>query len=385
MARSRQGNNIKKSLKFFIYGIQGSRKSSRCLDFARMKNENGEPFKVLYLDCETGSVDFFLDDLEAEGIDVNNVYIVYTSSYDELEHYVNKAIKNEDIYELDEDGEETDIVVLDASGNPFKADAIVIDGITVVADNVKQSALNLSEKRAGVRAKVKNLIGDEKAVMIETASLEFKDFDKIKNKGRSLIRNLITNTDKCVAITGRDKVEKVMKKDSKDNMQLVSTGERVPESWDFIRYEVFTVLHTYIDEETGETYAIVENKDRTGIHAPQERLNEDEWTLLDWQPIIDGNRGKKNCVIHDSYEKGIEKDEKMYSKLVGEGEIISNDSNTELTAENYHAMIKETLSKIPPQKKRSLGAIVTAKGLPKKYEEISDIEVLKEYYKLITE
>ena len=296
MARARRGTNIKKSLKFFIYGEQGSRKSSRCLDFARMVNEDGRPFRVLYLDCETGSVDFFLDDLEAEGIDTMNTYIVYTSSYDEIEYYVNKAIKNEEFYELDDNGEETEDIVLDADGKPFVADAIVIDGITVVADNVQQAVLNISEKRAGVRAKVNGLLGDEKIVAIESAGLEFKDHTKIKTKGRSLIRNLITNTDKCVAITGRDKIEKVMKKDSKNNMQLVATGERVPESWEFIRYEVFTVLHTYVDKETGETYALVENKDRTGIHLPNEKLNEG-WTLLDWQDVITNNKGKKQSSL----------------------------------------------------------------------------------------
>lgn len=384
MARASRGKGVKKSLKFLIYGTSGSRKSSRALDFMRMTTENGRPFRVLYLDIETGSVDYYLDDLEAEGIDTDNIYIVYTSSYDELEYYCNKAIKNEEFYELNDDGEETDQVVLDADGKPFIPDAIVIDGITVVADNVKQSALNVAEKRAGVRAKVKGLIGDEKAVMIETASLEFKDFDRIKNKGRALVRNLVTNTNKSICITARDKEEKVMKTDGKNNMQLVNTGNRVIESWDFIKYEVFTVIHTYVDDANDECYAIIEHKDRTGICYPQQKLN-DDWSLTMWQPVLDNNKGKKEHVIHDSYEEGIAKDEKMYAKIDGE-ETLTNNSSTkaEPTAQDYHLMIKEALSKVPPQKKRSLGALVTSKGLPKKYEDITDVNTLKEYYKLIT-
>ena len=370
MARARRGTDIKKSLKFLIYGEQGSRKSSRALDMSRMVTEDGRPFRVLYLDCETGSVDFFLDDLEAEGIDTMNTYIVYTSSYDEIEYYVNKAIKNEEFYELDDNGEETEDIVLDADGKPFVADAIVIDGITVVADNVQQAVLNISEKRAGVRAKVNGLLGDEKIVAIESAGLEFKDHTKIKTKGRSLIRNLITNTDKCVVITARDKVEKVMKKDSKNNMQLVTTGERVIESWDFIRYEVFTVLHTYVDKETGETYALVENKDRTGIHLPNEKLNEG-WTLLDWQDVITNNKGKKAIITHDSFEKTIEKDEAI-------------EKNMPKTPEQYHALIKESISKLTPVQKRALTVEVKKAELPMKYEELTDIEKLQTYLKIVS-
>ena len=382
MARARRGTDIKKSLKFLIYGEQGSRKSSRALDMSRMVTEDGRPFRVLYLDCETGSVDFFLDDLEAEGIDTMNTYIVYTSSYDEIEHYVNKAIRNEEFYELDDNGEETDEIVLDADGKPFVADAIVIDGITVVADNVQQAVLNISEKRAGVRAKVNGLLGDEKIVAIESAGLEFKDHTKIKTKGRSLIRNLITNTDKCVVITARDKVEKVMKKDSKNNMQLVTTGERVIESWDFIRYEVFTVLHTYVDKETGETYALVENKDRTGIHLPNEKLNEG-WTLLDWQDVITNNKGKKAIITHDSFEKTIEKDEAMYTKDSGTSDEAI-EKNMPKTPEQYHALIKESISKLTPVQKRALTVEVKKAELPMKYEELTDIEKLQTYLKIVS-
>ena len=380
--RARRGTNVKKSLKFLIYGEQGSRKSSRALDMSRMVTEDGRPFRVLYLDCETGSVDFFLDDLEAEGIDTMNTYIVYTSSYDEIEHYVNKAIRNEEFYELDDNGEETDEIVLDADGKPFVADAIVIDGITVVADNVQQAVLNISEKRAGVRAKVNGLLGDEKIVAIESAGLEFKDHTKIKTKGRSLIRNLITNTDKCVVITARDKVEKVMKKDSKNNMQLVTTGERVIESWDFIRYEVFTVLHTYVDKETGETYALVENKDRTGIHLPNEKLNEG-WTLLDWQDVITNNKGKKAIITHDSFEKTIEKDEAMYTKDSGTSDEAI-EKNMPKTPEQYHALIKESISKLTPVQKRALTVEVKKAELPMKYEELTDIEKLQTYLKIVS-
>ena len=69
MARARKGNVAKNSLKVASYGKQGSRKSNLMADFAKMKNEKEEPFKVLYLDPENGSIDgFALERLEEEGV-----------------------------------------------------------------------------------------------------------------------------------------------------------------------------------------------------------------------------------------------------------------------------------------------------------------------------
>ena len=81
MAKAKRGSSVKKGLKFFIYGEQGTWKSSFALDFMKMKNEEGKPLRVLYIDCETGSVDNYLEDLEAQGINLDNLLLVYTTSY----------------------------------------------------------------------------------------------------------------------------------------------------------------------------------------------------------------------------------------------------------------------------------------------------------------
>ena len=65
MARARKGRSIKQKMGFLIYGKQGSGKSSLALEFAKMKREDGKPFRVLYLDSEAGSIDSYLDDYEA--------------------------------------------------------------------------------------------------------------------------------------------------------------------------------------------------------------------------------------------------------------------------------------------------------------------------------
>lgn len=385
MARARKGSAVQKGLKFFVYGQQGTWKSSLCLDFARMTNADGKPLKVLYIDCETGSVDMYLEDLESEGIDLDNVYVVYTPVYEEIEYYCNKAINNEQFFELDDDGLETDQVVLDAEGNPFNPDAIVIDGITVVADNVQIAALNVAEKRANVRAKAKGLTGEERTVAVETAGLEFKDHSKIKSKGKTLIRNLITKTDKYVAITGRDKEEKKMMKDDKGNMQLVSTGKRVPESWDFIRYEVYTVLHTFIDDEDGLVKAQVEDKDRTKRFAQNEII--DEPRLLAWQDVIISNKGKAKAIAQEDIKDSIKKDEVMYSKVDDEGNSPA-ETKAEIkleTAEEFQKEIDRVIKGLSPQKKKAMLPKVKANGLNPKYDQITDLEELKKFHSLLSE
>lgn len=383
MARARKGSAVQKGLKFFIYGQQGTWKSSLCLDFAKMKNEEGNPLKVLYIDCETGSVDMYLEDLEREGIDLDNIYVVYTPVYEEIEYYCNKAINNEEFYELDDDGIETDQVVLDADGNTFKPDAIVIDGITVVADNVQVAALNVAEKRANVRAKAKGLTGEERTVAVETANLEFKDHTKIKSKGKTLIRNLITKTDKYVAITGRDKEEKKMMKDDKGNMNLVSTGKRIPESWDFIRYEVYTVLHTFIDDEDGIVKAQVEDKDRTKRYAQNEIIEEP--SLLAWQDVINSNKGKAKAVIQEDINDLIKKDEEMYSKINEEGRNTEETVVVKLnTIEDYQKEIDRLIKSLAPQKKTALLPKVKAAGLNPKYDQVTDLDELKKFHSLLT-
>ena len=108
MARARTGSNVEKGLKYFVYGKHGVRKSNCVADFAKM-NKEGKPLRVLYIDCETGSIDGFgLDRLEEEGVNLENIYLVYTSALSEIRYYCDKVINNEPLYHLDEDGIETE-------------------------------------------------------------------------------------------------------------------------------------------------------------------------------------------------------------------------------------------------------------------------------------
>jgi len=381
MAVVKRGSAVKKGLKFFIYGEQGTWKSSFALDFMKMKNEDGRPLRVLYIDCETGSVDNYLEDLEAEGIDLNNIFLVYTTSYSEVEEYAQKAMNDEDFYIENEETGELELV-LDADGNPFRADVIVVDGITVISDNVKFAAINVSEKRAKLKAKAQEKTVVEQFVAEATAGLEFKDHDKIKMKGKNLLRSLITGTDKYVVVTAREKTKKIMQNvDGK--MTLVEVG-KVPDTWEGAEYEFYTVLRHFEDED-GTIKAQVMRKDRTKIFEQNEIIEAP--TPLYWQSVIEKNKGKKSNVIKDSIEESVKKDENLIANGINEtkDEEINTSPDKLETVDDYKNAIQDAINKLSDAKKKALRPKVKKAGLPLDYNSIEDIDQLKQFLELVTE
>ena len=152
IARGRIASKTQSKLGIILYGEQFTGKSTMAMQLAYFKRPDGKPFRVLYLDPETGSIDDYLPELQNDGVDLNNIYIVYTQSLAEVRQYIAKVKNNEDFYELDDEGEETDTVVVDADGEPFRADAIVIDGTTVLNLTTKQGLVEFSKKRNRVKA-----------------------------------------------------------------------------------------------------------------------------------------------------------------------------------------------------------------------------------------
>jgi hypothetical protein len=377
MSVTKKGSMVKKGLKFFNFGAAGTWKSSFALDFMKMKSEEGKPLRVLYIDCETGSVDNYLEDLANQGIDLDNLLLVYTTSYSEVEEYALKAINNEDFY--DEDGN----VVLDAEKKPFNPDVIVLDGLTVLTDNVKFAAINVSEKRAKIKADTQGKTATEKFVAEQTAGLEFKDHDKIKMKGKTLVRSLITGTDKYVIVTAREKTKKEMQNvDGK--MELVSLGV-IPDCWDGTEYEFYTVLRHFEDED-GVIKAQVWRKDRTKVFAQNEIISEP--TPLLWQIVINNNLGKDVTVIKNKVEDDILKDEKNImgvSEVPEEDNSIHDTTNELTTIEDYTKAIDDKMQKLTPVKKKALKPSVEKAGLPLNYKTITDLGQIKKFYELISQ
>lgn len=123
---------IRKKLRMLVYGEQGTGKSRFAMQFCYMKTPEGRPFRVLYLDTESGSIDDYREEMMENGLDPMNLRIVYTQSLAEVQDFIHTVADNEDFE--DEDGN----VWLDADGKPFRADAIVVDSATILNLTTKQ-------------------------------------------------------------------------------------------------------------------------------------------------------------------------------------------------------------------------------------------------------
>lgn len=354
MAQIRRGGQIQSKLAFLIYGDKGTWKSSLALEFAKMKNEQGEPMKLLYIDTEEGSVDDYINKLAEEGFDVDNIIVVKTTGFEETLDIVKqvktvslkKPLKLKDTNDL---GEKTDIELLNEDGTAWIPDAIVIDSLTVLYNQLVQAILQMSQRRAAQRANKQGLMGAEKALATETAGIEIKDYQTIAHRGQELILDLMASG-KHFAVTAREKEIKENKPDANNQYQSIGTGKYQPEGFKEVEYNVKTVLHTV--NENGKTYAIVEDKDRTGVKQQNERLESP--TLLDWEVIIKKNVGKKAQPIRNTVSETIKEDinalQKRMIEQTGEGLLEESDFDVELDVLKND--ITRMISKIKDPKKR---------------------------------
>ena len=378
MATGRGGSKVQTKNGFLIYGEQGTWKSSLCLELMKFKREDGKPFRVLYIDPEQGSIDSYLENYENEGYDLRNIFIIYTQSISEAKSFIRRAKDNEEFYEFDDEGNETDTVYLDADGNPFKADAVVVDGISLLYVAKQQSMLNFSKKRATVRAKKNDLIGMEKEVAVDGAGIEIKDYQTLKFEGQDLILDLLA-CGKHFAVTCREEDEKESYKDKNGEIKSMATGRKQPSGFKDVRYNVKTVLRTFKDDD-GIIKAIVENKDRTLVHKQDEILVEP--TLLDWQIVINKNKGKKDFTIANNLNKSVDLEmkaiEKENAKFSDEMDNEGAKANAELkTVEDYHNAIKDVITKLSAKDKSLKQEKIAEIGLPKAFQKLKDIEELK--------
>lgn len=380
MATARKASKTQSKIAMVLYGEQFTGKSTMAMQLAYFKRPDGKPFRILYLDPESGSIDDYLPDLEANGVDLGNIYIVYTQSLGEVQSYIKKARNGEDYYELDDDGNETDEVVVDADGEPFRPDAIVIDGTTILNLSTKQSLVEFSKKRNSVKAKAQGLVGEERLVKIEGAGLELKDYNTINFKGQDLILDLMA-CGKHFIVTARETDEKVSVKQADGSVTSVATGRKKPDGFKDLGYNAKTVIRMFRDED-GQVCAHVE-KDRTHVHEDNAILVDP--TLVDWQSVIDKTAKNKEFIVKNSLVQSVEKEQDIYAReiLGSAGKPVDNTEDTPNESNNTDELtsIKEQISAIqkslnPVQKSKAKAALTDA-GLPTAIKSVTDIEVLK--------
>lgn len=386
MARARIASAIQSKVGALIYGEQFTGKSTLASEFVYFKRPDGKPFRVLFLDAENGSIDDYIPNFEENGVDVRNLYIVYTQSLGEVREYIAKVKNNKDFYMLDEDGKETDEIVLDADGQPFRADAIVVDGTTILNLSVKTGLTEFSKKRNAVKAKRDGLVGDERLVKIEGSGLELKDYNTINFRGQNLILDLM-GCGVHYVITARETDEKVSVKDSDGKITSVATGRKIPDSFKGIAYNVKTVIRTFLDDDGGVCASI--EKDRTGVHSANEVIENP--SFLDWQSVIDKTAGNKAYVIKNDLVKAVEIENNIYEKeiLGSAGDVTDAKSNA--SSETSNDKISELKSEIsaiqkamnPVQKSNAKKALTEA-GLPTAIKSVTDVGVLEKCLEVLS-
>lgn len=379
MAKARKASVTQSKLGMILYGEQFTGKSTMAMQLAYFKRPDGKPFRVLYLDPETGSIDDYLGELEANGVDLENIYIVYTQSLGEVREYIAKVKNGEDLYVLDEEtGDETDEVLLDADGEPFRADAIVVDGTSILNLTTKQGLIEFSKKRNKVKADKDGLVGDARLVKIEGAGMELKDYQTINFKGQDLILDLMASGVHYI-VTARETDEKETIKQADGSTMSVTTGRKIPDGFKGMTYNVKTEVRMFRNED-GVVCAHVK-KDRT--HTHEDNIIIEDPTLVDWQAVIDKTADKKAFVVKNDLTKAVDVEQNIYSKeILGK---VGEPANEESAEENnsgvdIEAMKKEIIAKrnaLPPMGKKAMKEKLEAEGLPIAYKNVTDAVVLQ--------
>lgn len=386
MAKARKASVTQSKLMMILFGEPFTGKSTLASQLSYFKRPDGKPFRILYLDPESGSIDDYLEGLELNGVNLDNIYIVYTQSLGEVRQYIAKVKNNEDFYELDEDGCETDEVVLDADGDPFRADAIVVDGATILNLTTKQGLVEFSKKRNKVKADNDSLIGDARLVKIEGAGLELKDYQTINFKGQDLILDLMASGVHCI-VTARETDEKVTK-EIEGKRESVVTGRKIPDGFKGMDYNAKTVIRTFVDSETGQVCAYVD-KDRTGVHKKGEIIEDP--TLLDWQVVIDKTADKKEFVLKNDLTKAVDVEQDIYSKEVlgsvgAPVEKISEDTTSTINeADSLREEITAYIKGLTPPQKTTMKKKLTDAKLPTAFKTVTDVAVLQQVLDAIKE
>lgn len=379
MAKARKASVTQSKLGMILYGEQFTGKSTMAMQLAYFKRPDGKPFRVLYLDPETGSIDDYLGELEENGVNLENIYIVYTQSLGEVREYIARVKNHEDLYVLDEEtGEETDEIVLDADGEPFRADAIVVDGTSILNLTTKQGLIEFSKKRNKVKADKDGLVGDARLVKIEGAGMELKDYQTINFKGQDLILDLMASGVHYI-VTAREADEKETIKQPDGSTMSVTTGRKIPDGFKGMTYNVKTEVRMFRNED-GVVCAHVK-KDRT--HTHEDNIIIEDPTLVDWQSVIDRTADKKAFVVKNDLTKAVDVEQDIYSKeILGKVGEPAREGIIEETAtgSDIEAMKKEIIAKknaLSPVDKKEMGDKLKAAGLPTAFKNVTDASVLQ--------
>ena len=379
----RQGGLIRPKLNMLFYGAPGTGKSTQALEIAKFKREDGTPFRVFCFDIESGGVDEVLEDLEDQGVDTRNIFVAYTQSLSEVELYVAKIAKGEELFYLDDDGEETDDPILDAFGEKFVPDAVIVDGTSVLKLTNTQSLLQLSQKRNKIKAKNNGGTAEEIYVATQNAGLELKDYNQLNYAGQRLVLSLMA-LPVSVILTAREKDEKVSAKDANGQFTSTPTGKKIPDSFAGIDYNIKTQIRMFRNEDEEVCYSI--EKDRTHTFEKGEVVINPSLTAF--EATLSKGAGRKSFAIKNDLDDAIQKDRQIFEKEVL-GDVLEDDttaSENSVDVESLVASINEVmrgLSQANRDKKKAALAGANLPATPAAIKKVTDTSVLSKILEIV--
>ena len=381
MAIARSGSTVKPKLNMLFYGEPGVGKSTMALQLAHFKREDGTPFRLLVLDAESGGCEECLTELEENGVDLRNIYIVYSQSQKEIKEYIAKVRDHEPFYELDEDGNETDEVVKDAYGEDFYPDALVLDGTSVLKLVSSQSLLDLSRKRNKIKAEKSGATAEEKFVAVSNANLELKDYSQLNYSGQDLVLSLMA----CgahVILTAREKDETISIKGDDGKTTSVATGKKVYDSFKGMDYNTKTLVRLYRDD-LGQVCAEV-IKDRTRVYSAGEIIENP--SLLAWESVIQKGKGKADFTLRNDLDKAIDTDQAIFEKqMLGKNTESEDKPVITGSVDSLRATIKSTVAKLDNEGKQAMKKKLTEANLPTNFAKVTDANVLQQILNIVSE
>ena len=304
----RSAFSVRKKIRMLIYGEQFTGKSTFASQFAYFKRDDGTDFRVRYIDTEGGSMDNIIDDLRSNGVKEQNFLIASTQSLAEVLDYIKKITDNEDFLD------ENDVVILDSYGDPFRVDARVIDSATILNIVARQGLAEFSKRRAKVKAEAAGLVGDAKAVKVEGAGMELKDYNTLNYKGQSLILDLNASGVNYI-VTCREKNETESVKDDKGQISSIPTGRKIPDGFKGQEYNVDTEIRLFRSPDDDSVVMAYFVKDRTKLHGSCETVENP--SLLEYREILDKSAANKEYIIKNGLNDAVKTEMELTMRDLG--------------------------------------------------------------------
>ncbi len=368
----RSAFSVRKKIRMLIYGEQFTGKSTFASQFAYFKRDDGTDFRVLYIDTEGGSMDNIIDDLRSNGVKEQNFLIASTQSLAEVLDYIKKITDNEDF--LDENDE----VILDSYGDPFRVDALVIDSATILNIVARQGLAEFSKRRAKVKAEAAGLVGDAKAVKVEGAGMELKDYNTLNYKGQSLILDLNASGVNYI-VTCREKNETESVKDDKGQISSIPTGRKIPDGFKGQEYNVDTEIRLFRSPDDDSIVMAYFVKDRTKLHGSCETVENP--SLLEYREILDKSAANKEYIIKNGLNDAVKTEMELTMRDLGiedsdpekPADAPKADNDVDTLRAKARKLITDCSS---PVKKAAAQKAVKDAGLPTALTKITDAAVM---------